>query len=145
MRKRCSTGCLKMNLRDLGSVGLQVHRAYAFSFLGTLWFATGRNDNKEGDNDLFYNKNADNEWFKQGQVDIGNSGPADFFSGRLQRGTLFRNRICLVLGETIENRSNPYMCICACMLLLLNVRSCEWQKRKMSSSIIILSKCYWTS
>jgi len=134
-----------MDLRDLGSVGPLVYRAYAFSFLGTLWFATGKNDNKEGSNDLFYNQNADTEWVKQGKDDIGNSGQADFFSGRLQRGTLFRNRICLLLGETFENRSNPSMCICACMLPLLNVRGCEWQKQKISSSIIILSKCYWSS
>lgn len=143
----CLTGCLKMDLRKLGSVGLEVHRAYAFSFLGTLWFATGRNDNNEGTNDLFYNQNADSQWGKQGKDDIGNSGPANFFSGRLQRGTLFRNRICLLLGETLEhtNRSCPSLCICACMLPLLNVRTCEWQKQKISSSIIILSKCYWST
>ena len=75
-----------------------MYRVFAFSFLSTLWFATGLEDNGNGREDLYYM--VDERWIKQNEL--------NFFDGRLHGGvasssfvgaTPVQNRICLFLGS----------------------------------------------
>jgi hypothetical protein len=90
----------RLRLEGLGSVVPSggVYRGFAFTFLSTLWFATGLEDSGNGNSGLFYM--ADGKWYQQDEL--------NFFDGRLHGGvasssfvgaTPVQNRICLFLGS----------------------------------------------
>jgi len=74
----------------------EVKRAYALSFYSMLWLATGLEDDGEGRNNLFYSETGVS-WERQQEL--------IFFSGRLHGGVIFRNRMCLFLGDHIGTAS----------------------------------------
>ena len=82
-----------MELSFLSTVGtsFEIQRAFALSFVSTLWLATGLEDNGGGANSLFYADGAVGSWSRQAE------GP--YFSGRLHGGVVFKNRLCLLLGD----------------------------------------------
>ena len=79
----------------MGNSG-EVKRAFALSFFTTLWIATGLEDNGGGTNNLFYSESG-TSWARQQEV--------AFFDGRLHGGVVFRNRLCLFLGDNIDTSS----------------------------------------
>ena len=95
--------------REVGTIGSgQIQRAYALSFLSTLWFATGLEDlSGSGSNELYYLRD-DGQWAKQDDVSEESSkmrgrlhgGFASFFAGdAVTNATTVLNRICLFLGD----------------------------------------------
>ena len=95
--------------REVGTIGSgQIQRAYALSFLSTLWFATGLEDlSGSGSNELYYLRD-DGQWAKQDDVSEESSkmvgrlhgGFASFFAGdAVTNATAVLNRICLFLGD----------------------------------------------
>ena len=95
--------------REVGTIGSgQIQRAYALSFLSTLWVATGLEDlSGSGSNELYYLRD-DGQWAKQDDVSEESSkmvgrlhgGFASFFAGdAVTNATAVLNRICLFLGD----------------------------------------------
>jgi hypothetical protein len=89
-----------MKLSVLGTVGStnEIKRAFALSFVSTLWLATGLEDNGAGTNNLFYADGAGGSWSRQ---DVDGSD----FAGRLHGGVVFKNRLCLLLGDGVGTAS----------------------------------------
>ena len=96
-----------MKLSALPIVGTagEIKRAYALSFLSTLWLATGLEDNGAGTSNLFYTDGSGSSWSRQ-------SESLPYFTGRLQGGVVFMNRLCLLLGDGVGAASRyMFMCI----------------------------------
>lgn len=74
-------------------------RAYALSFFTMLWLATGLEDNGGGTNNLFYSESGVS-WTRQQEY--------AFFDGRLHGGAIFRNRMCLFVGDNIGTASRLF-------------------------------------
>jgi len=88
-----------MDLRRVNTVGKEdeLKRAYALSFLSSLWLATGMEDNGGGNSNLFYMQNVGSVWSQQAEN--------NFFDGRLHGAVVFLNRICVFLGDGIGTSS----------------------------------------
>jgi hypothetical protein len=91
---------MTMKLSDLPTVGTdyEIKRAYALSFLSTLWLATGLEDDGEGTSNLFYTDGSGSLWSRQ-------SESLPYFTGRLHGGVVFMNRLCLLLGDGVGTAS----------------------------------------